>query len=635
MSIPAIAAINGSGPRLEVALMYDERDKTIDSYRSETPSARAARRDRGRKRHRRALLFLWRWCDCHGDCCGHIEMLPYVLAMDDNRLPNRKALVSSSEPVLPAMRRRDLLARIGAVAGAGALYSSMDALGLVAGPLSAPASYAARTAAWQPPRASDFALKGRSTRKILVLGAGIAGLTTAYELGKAGYQVTILEARQRPGGRNWTSRRGTVESEIGGVPQRNNFGKGQYMNMGPARIAQHMVTLEYCRELGVPVEIFTNVNADSYYYQEDAGGLSGQKIRHRTAKADYYGYISELLAKATDQGALDDRVNAEDKERLVEFLRSFGDLKAGRYTGSTRRGYSVKPGAGNEAGTPLAPPYALSDVLQSSIGEYFEFELEFQQAMLMFQPVGGMDRIPYAFADAIGRQGGRIVYGAPVTSLTNTSDGVEVVYQQGVAEHAARADFCVCTIPPQVLKKVPTNFSATVKDALAFAAPLAVGKMGLEYGRRFWEEDEDIYGGITNTNMDLTTIWYPSSGYLGRGGVLIGYYNFGPTAEHYGALSPDGRRDRAVAQGMKIHGDPYRSELRSAFSVAWHKIAYSEGGWVIWPDRTSGQYDRLLKPEGNTYFAGDHLSYYIAWQAGAIDSARAVVMALHERALTG
>lgn len=531
------------------------------------------------------------------------------------------------------MTRRSLLTRIGAAAGAGAVYSSMDALGLVAGPLSAPAAHAAQAADWRPPRTSDFALKGRADRRVVVLGAGIAGLTTAYELGKAGYDVTILEARRRPGGRNWTARRGTVETEIGGTPQRNEFSKGQYMNMGPARLAQHMVTLEYCRELGVPVEVFTNQNADGYYYQENAGALSGTRIRHRAAKADYYGYVSELLSKATNQGALDDRLTAQDKERLIAFLRSFGDLRSGSYTGSARRGYAVEPGAGTTEGTQAGPPYALSDLLQSAVGANFAFEFGFDQAMLMFQPVGGMDAIPYAFEKAIERQGGTLVYGVPVTDISNTADGVAVTYARDGRVGVLQADFCVCTIPPQVLKDIPSNFSGPVKDALAFPVPVQTGKIGLEYGRRFWEEDESLFGGITNTNMDLSTIWYPSSGYLGDKGVVVGYYNFGANAAAYGNRTPAERLSRAVAQGEKIHGASYRTELTSSYSVAWQKIEYSQGGWVSWPSRTSGQYGRLLAPEGNTYFAGDHLSYYIAWQSGAIDSARLAVMAIHDRAV--
>src|SRR5918997_3362523 len=216
--------------------------------------------------------------------------------------------------------RRSFLYQMGAAGGAAAVLSSMEVLGLVP-----PA--AADKLNYRAPSRGDFSLQGRgNATKVLVLGAGVAGLCAAYELGKAGYDVGLLEARQRPGGRNWTARGGTTETSLDGVTQTCAFDDGQYMNVGPARIPQHHTTLEYCRELGVPIEVFTNANADAYYYNEGVGPLSGKPIRHRTGKADVYGYVSELLAKATDQGALDARLTAADKERLITFLRSFGAI---------------------------------------------------------------------------------------------------------------------------------------------------------------------------------------------------------------------------------------------------------------------------------------------------------------------
>lgn len=536
-----------------------------------------------------------------------------------------------------SVTRRDFLQAVGVTGGAGVLYGTMGAMGLV------PTAEAAPPApAFQPPKPSDFSLSGRSPKSVLVLGAGIAGLTTAYELGKAGYRVRVLEARNRPGGRNWTVRGGTVETDLDGHTQRARFADGQYMNAGPARLAGHMVTLDYCRELGVPIQMFGNQNADGYYYNENVGALSNQPIRHRMAKADVYGYVSELLSKATDQGALDAYLTAEDKQRLLEFLGGFGSIGgkvAGdpaasfAYKGTDRRGYDIEPGAGTQPGTPYLTPYSLSDVLASGLGRYFSFEFGYDQAMLMFQPVGGMDRIPYAFERAVGKE--KITYGAEVRSIKSTGSGVEVEYAGADGRlELAKADLCVCTIPPQVLKKIPSSFSATTAAALAYPVPVSVGKIGLQYGRRWWEEDEHIYAGITNTNLDLSTIWYPSYGYFGSKGVLIGYYNFGANAETYSKLPPAQREARALSQGAKIHGMAYRESFETSFSVAWHRTRYSEGGWVSWPSRTSGEYEHLLEPEGNVYFAGDHLSYYIAWQAGAIESARKAVTDLHTRVLS-
>lgn len=69
-----------------------------------------------------------------------------------------------------------------------------------------------------------------------------------------GYDVTVLEAMDRPGGRNWTVRGGTSATDTQGRTQRASFSRGEYMNAGPGRIPQHHVTLDYCRELGVAIE---------------------------------------------------------------------------------------------------------------------------------------------------------------------------------------------------------------------------------------------------------------------------------------------------------------------------------------------------------------------------------------------
>jgi monoamine oxidase len=530
--------------------------------------------------------------------------------------------------------RRQFLSDVGRLGGYGAMYGTMGALGLLATPANA-----------KPVDFKPLRPEGRRSRKeILILGAGIAGLATAYEMSKAGYRCTILEARERPGGRNWTVRGGTRETELNGYKQVCRFDRDQYMNAGPARIPQHHVTLDYCRELGVPIEVFTNANADAYFYYEDRGPLSETPIRHRTAKADIFGYTSELLSKATNQGALDDSLSGNDKERLIEYLRQFGALGGGgTYSGSSRRGYLTPPGAGDQTGIVDLPPYGLSELLQSRIGEYFDFEFGWDQAMLMYQPVGGMDRIPYALEEAVRKLGTQIIYDAEVQQIWNTPKGVEVsfVKRSKIARMIA-ADFCVCTIPLQVLKNIPSNFSPEFQAALEVPIPVSTGKIGLQYSRRFWEEDEKILGGITATNvgdrdgLGLNTIWYPSYGYLGKKGVVVGYYNFGGTADNYADLSPSNREYRALMEGAKIHGPSYIDELENAFSVSWRNVRYSEGGWVGWPS-SSGQrvpaYSLLNQPDGNVYLAGDGLSYYIAWQAGAFESARKVSMDIHKRVM--
>jgi monoamine oxidase len=135
--------------------------------------------------------------------------------------------------------RRHFLNLVGAAGGSAAVYQMSVALGLI------PAIAAADT-----PRAE---LRARPQgRRVAVLGAGISGLVCAYELERAGYDVTVIEASPRIGGRNLTVRRGDLIDEMGN-PQTCQFDDhpNLYFNCGPARIpAHHEHLLHYCKNAG-------------------------------------------------------------------------------------------------------------------------------------------------------------------------------------------------------------------------------------------------------------------------------------------------------------------------------------------------------------------------------------------------
>src|SRR6202795_105051 len=206
--------------------------------------------------------------------------------------------------------RRDLLRLIGVAAGSAAMYQAMSSLGF---------------AADSPDRGPvdlQGAPKGAS---VLILGAGMAGLTAAYELRNAGYKVQVLEYNARPGGRNWTLRGGDKYTELGGLAQECRFDKDLYINPGPWRIPyHHRGMLDYCKRWVVPLEPFVQVNYNAYLHSSRAFG--GKPQRYREIKADYQGHVAELLARATRQSALDASVSKEDQEKLLESLREWGAL---------------------------------------------------------------------------------------------------------------------------------------------------------------------------------------------------------------------------------------------------------------------------------------------------------------------
>jgi monoamine oxidase len=191
-------------------------------------------------------------------------------------------------------------------------------------------------------------LSGRpSGVKVLILGAGVSGLVTAYELNKLGYDFRILEARDRVGGLAWTVRRGMDHTEIGGERQVCTFDEGQHINVGAWRIPYtHTGVLNYCKELGVPLQIFLNEADGSYFYYEGnaAGSLSNTRVRLREVKADLVGHTNELLAKAIDQRRLDVPLTTEDQQRLVAYLVAQG------YLSSSDRAYKAVVHRGS--GTP-------------------------------------------------------------------------------------------------------------------------------------------------------------------------------------------------------------------------------------------------------------------------------------------
>src|SRR5262245_11621531 len=276
-----------------------------------------------------------------------------------------------------SLTRGTFLNRVGQTGGAVALHGVMRALDL------------ASPAAAQAFAPIGTAPAGRSgaAHRVIVIGAGLAGLTTAYELKKLGYTVEVLEARGRTGGRCFTVRGGTA-SEEEGSKQTCRFDPDLYINAGPARIPHsHAITLAYCKELGVPLEVFTSVNEAAYVHQSAPKDAACTKLRLKEIRADWRGYTSEMLAKAVTHDALDRPMTKDDRDRIVEWLKREGQLDAElRYKGTNRRGFLVAQGAGNNAGT-ASDPLGFEQLLLTDAGNTLPIELMLQ--MPMFQPVGG------------------------------------------------------------------------------------------------------------------------------------------------------------------------------------------------------------------------------------------------------
>jgi monoamine oxidase len=159
-------------------------------------------------------------------------------------------------------------------------------------------------------------------------------------------------------------------------------------------------------------------------------------------------------------------------------------------------------------------------------------------------------------------------------------------------------------------------------------------KAGLQFKRRFWEEDEQIYGGITYTDLPIMSIGYPNSGFQSRGkGVLLGAYIWGLKAMEFTAMSPQERVQRVVDYGSQIHPQ-YPREFENGVAVAWHRAPFAMGCFGSWTSETRAKhYEDLCQIEGRIALAGEHASYLGGWQEGAVTSALDAIGRMHQRAV--
>ena len=554
--------------------------------------------------------------------------------------------------------RRRFLEQVGLAGGSAAVYETMTALGLI----NLPEAWAG------PPELPQGSGTGKS---VVILGAGIGGLTAAYELTRANYGCQIIELTERAGGRNHTARRGTVIKEVNesGVETEQvcNFDEGLYLNMGPGRLPyHHRRALHYCRELDVPLEVYVMETMANLFQSDKAFGGRAQ-IRRQIAN-DMQGHIAEMLAKAVNQGALNAELNAADRDNLLCLLKNFGDLgqndicsKCGenkcnqcnkscdaciscskqcvscfRYSGSTRDGCEITVRDPCEPG----PTLNLSELLKSEYWRfrfYQSFEYEWQPTL--FQPVGGMDKIVDGFVRKIGSL---IKYNTKVLDITISDDSVTLIVESGGARRTIKADYCISNIPLPLLKdkKIPNNFAPDFDAAVNRCKYDPTCKLGWQANERFWESDKNqIYGGISYTDDPITQMWYPSYDYFSRNGTLTGVYNYDNDAIAFGKMSLDQRITMARQGAVKFHPEFANERVvpsDKAISIAWQNIPNEGGGWANWdPNSTvdTKAYARLLAPDRRFYVVGDQVSQLPGWQEGAMMSAQHVVEQIGGRRL--
>lgn len=436
--------------------------------------------------------------------------------------------------------------------------------------------------------------RARGPKKVIVLGAGLAGLVAGYELAQAGHDVAILEARSRPGGRVHTLR--------------EPFADGQYAESGALFVqANHDLTLRYVRRFGLSLEpAVPPFEARLYYVRGqrvvvNRGGkvewpfeLTPQEKQHGRAGL-WDKYIREPAA------ALRDGVHADALDRMsgADFLRWRG--ASPEAVALLRIGYLDMFGDGIES-------YSALQMLQRVAHA--------QPALLRYAIRGGADLLPKAFA---ARLAGRILYDSPIVRIEPGETSASVVVGRQGAHQRLMADHVVCTIPFSILRRIEVSRPFTPQKARAIAELpyTSVVRVFLQFRRRAWTA-ENLYF-LTTTDLPMKWIFEHTVNQSGRRGILEAQA-LGADARRLSAMPEAERIEFALSQLEKVFPG-MRSDYECGTSKCWDEDPWARGAFAYFqPGQMFSLLPHLARPEGRVHFAGDHTSTWSGWMQGAIDS---------------
>jgi monoamine oxidase len=454
--------------------------------------------------------------------------------------------------------------------------------------------------------------KSSASKKVVVIGAGLAGLSAAYELLQAGHDVTILEAQGRVGGRVLTLR--------------DPFSDNLYAEAGAMNVFDnHTWTLKYIKLFNLTLDTVASSQLGSVLY------VHGKRIETKQGQP-----VNYPLALGTEEKKLQRR---EMWQRyVVPTLDELGDYTAAEWPPSSLRKYdqiSFYQFLRNRGASPDAAEFlgmgaygGLGDGIHSVSALVLLREAAHRARMTSNSTIrGGTDMLPKAFAS---RMSDKIRYGAPVVAIEQNSANVRVVYLQAGSRDSINADRVVCAIPFSVLKSIHVTppFSAAKQQAIIELPYTSVTRTYLQTRQKFWLS-EGLSGSAT-TDIGNTMVFdgAPNQSSDHARGILEAYMG-GPMARQAAAI-PESER---VAWVMKIVEKAYPG-LRKNFEVGatkcWDLDQWARGGYAWYrPGQMTSLLPHVARPEGRVHFAGEHASSLFGWMQGALESGNRVAQEIN------
>lgn len=455
-----------------------------------------------------------------------------------------------------------------------------------------------------------FERREQPGKRVIVIGAGMAGLVAAYELARAGHDPMILEAQNRVGGRVYTLRK---------------FAPGLYAEAGAMRIPRvHDLTLGYCEHFGLELRPFLMGNPKGLVHvggkrmTAEQAGLTPDELGFAVADHERGRSAFDLWEEAT-----------KDLKAMLE-----ADPVAGwahivkEYDGYTLREFLELKGFSEGA----IEMYGVMNFVEAGINNAVteEFREDFGKAYEDMQEiVGGSDNLPNAFYRELSD---RIRFGAEVHAIDQDADSVTVHFKTEAGRYSVSGDYAIVTLPFSVLRhvEVMTPFSREKQRAIRQLNYSASTKVLFQVRERIWETDDGIYGGATVTDLPIRRMNYPTPDPTTSRGMLLASYTWDQDAARWGAMDEETRLEEALDDVARIH-PRIRDVYEGGASHAWYDDRFANGAFALFEagQQTQLQAD-IVKPEGRIHFAGEHCSLYHAWIQGAIESGLSAAREIHE-----
>jgi monoamine oxidase len=434
--------------------------------------------------------------------------------------------------------------------------------------------------------------------RVLVLGAGIAGLVAAHELRELGHDPLILEAQNRPGGRIHTLR---------------CFTDDLYAEAGAMRIPRsHHLTLEWCARFGLTLRPFVMDNPKGLVY------VGGQRMTAEQADADpsVLGFDVAEHERGRTCGALWEAAIADERSLIAADPVAGWDEIATRYDEMSLRDFLLHKGWSEGAIEMYGVLAFLESDMANAAVEVLREDLG-GAYVDMQEIVGGSDLLPRAFARELAEH---IRYGAEVDALEQDADGVTVHFKTEAGRFSERADRVICTIPFSVLRTVEAQFSHEKQKAIRQLNYSASTKILFQCRERVWETDDGITGGATCTDLAIRRMNYPTPNPDTPRGVLLASYTWGQDAARWGAMDEETRLEEALEDVARIH-PRIREVYECGASYAWYDDRFAGGAFALFDPGQQGElYAAITQPEGRVHFAGEHCSLHHAWIQGSLES---------------